>query len=290
MFKKALKFTGEKLQFLLIFASLASCFTLVSSVGAKGTIWVGNQLEKHEETIDYLASNSGAVFVGLFLFNIVGAGAESIKKCRDEREAELKAQYYKEQQELLNRRQQAEFELQQRRQAEKEKEARIHAETRNQCKNCDFYNVSAYLPCAVHPDLKHNCLDFEAKSDNPQGDSRRHREPVKLEIIHPQPVVQAEPEEDRKYFRVSEFSHAEFLYCVLVMQIDDFHEDYLCERALVERFEELHEDITDPPAPWDTAMALTLEQVTDLQERLKTLSSDDRRFFLQAINTFVMFS
>lgn len=200
MIKRIFKSTGESLQFLLIFASLASCFTLVTSVGAKGVVWVGNQLEEHEETIDYIASNSGAVFVGLFLFNAFALGSETAKNYKDNREAELKAQRDKEQRELLERRQKAELELQQRRQAEKD---RIHAETINQCKGCDFFNISAYLKCAVHPNLKHECLDFEPKGKV---------EPVRLEIIRPEPVVQPEPEEPKRYFRVSEFSHAEFLY------------------------------------------------------------------------------
>lgn len=280
MIKRIFKSTGETLQFLLVFASLASCLTLVTSVGAKGIVWGGDQLEKHEELIDGIASHSGAVFVGMFLFNIVGAGAESVRQCRGEEERELKAQYYKEQQELLERRQQAEYELQQKRQEAEAALARIHTETINQCKGCDFYNVSAYLKCAVNPNLKHNCLDFEPV---------KQREPAKLEVIRPELVVEASPE-GRGYFSVSEFSHPEFLYCILVMQIDDFHEDYLCERALVQRFDELHEDAGHEPAPWDTALALSLEQVTDLQERLKTLSGSDRDYFLQAINRFVMFS
>lgn len=153
-------------------------------------------------------------------------------------------------------------------------EKHLENQKKEQCKKCDFYSGQSELLCAVHPGLKHNCSDFEPI---------KQREPVKLEII------QASPE-GRKYFSVSEFSHPEFLYCILVMQIDDFHEDYLCERALVARFDELHEDAAHEPAPWDAALALSLEQVTDLQERLKTLSGSDRDYFLQAINTFVMFS
>ncbi len=277
MIKRIFKSTGETLQFLLIFASLASCFTLVTSVGAKGIVVAGNQLEKHEELIDGVASNSGAVFVGLFLFNIVSAGAESVRQCREEEERELKAKRDREQREFLERKQKAELELQRKRQAEKE---RIQNETNAQCMKCDFYCFNHYLRCAVHPGLKHNCSDFEPI---------KQREPVKLEIIQPELIVESSPE-SRGYFSVSEFSHPEFLYCILVMQIDDFHEDYLCERALVARFDELHEDAAHEPAPWDAALALSLEQVTNLQERLKTLSGSDRDYFLQAINTFVMFS
>ncbi len=276
MLRKLFKSTGDLLQFLLIFASLASCFTLVTSVGAKGIVWGGNQLEKHEETIDYLASNSAAIFSCLFLFNVIGLGVETRKNYKKCKEAELKAQRDKEQCELLERRLKAERELQRKQQAQKD---RIHAETMNQCKGCDFYCGSLYLKCAVHPNLKHNCLDFEPKGKV---------EPVKLEIIQPDPVAQAELEEERRCFRVSDFTHAEFLYCILVMEIDDFHEVYLCERALIARYDEIHEDLpAQVNAPWDSAIDLTLEQVTDLQERLSTLSDDERRWFLEAINTFV---
>ena len=149
-------------------------------------------------------------------------------------------------------------------------EKHLESQEKEQCKKCDFYSGQSELLCAVHPGLKHNCLDFIPK---------KHREPVKLEIIEPPPY---------KRFYVSEFTHAEFLYCILVMEIDDFHEVYLCERALIARYDEIHEDLpAQVNAPWDSAIDLTLEQVTDLQERLSTLSDDERRWFLEAINTFV---
>lgn len=36
-------------------------------------------------------------------------------------------------------------------------------EVKSECANCKYYSGNHYLPCAVHPDLKNNCVDWELK-------------------------------------------------------------------------------------------------------------------------------
>ncbi len=265
MLRKLLKSSGELLQFLIIFGSLSSCFTLVSSVGAKSLILCGNQLEKHEETIDYVASTSGGVFLGFVLFNIVGLTVETTKNWQDDKKRELEHQ-----------KQQALAKIEQQIIAENK---RIQDEINSQCMKCDFYCVNAYLRCAVHPYLKHNCGDFQPQQDRP---------PVKLVFVNDSPP-EPKPELPKKPFYLSDFTHANLLYCVLVSSLEDWNDTYFCERALIEKYDEVYRCSEDESesSPWLAAYNLSIEEVTDLQERLRSLDSDEWYFFNQAIKTFV---
>ena len=150
-------------------------------------------------------------------------------------------------------------------QRRKEQEERKQAQER--CKPCDFYSGRKELLCAVHPVLQQNCTDFQPKQDRPQ---------LVLEVTRP-----------RKLFRTADFTRAEFLYCFLVLELDDWTDNYFCTRALVEKFSEVHELRNTDEFPWDSAYGLSIEEVTNLQERLSSLSSDDRYYFTRAINTFI---
>ncbi len=151
-------------------------------------------------------------------------------------------------------------------QRRKEQEERKQAQER--CKTCDFYSGQKELLCAVHPSLKHNCADFQPKQDRPQQ---------VLEVTRP-----------RKLFKTADFTRAEFLYCFLVLGLDDWTDDYYCTRALVEKFSEVHESKDTDEFPWDLAYGLSIEEVENLQERLSTLNSEDRYYFALAIRTFIV--
>ncbi len=150
-------------------------------------------------------------------------------------------------------------------QRRKEQEERKQAQER--CKTCDFYSGQKELLCAVHPVLQQNCTDYEPKKDRPQQ---------VLEVTRP-----------RKLFKTADFTRAEFLYCFLVLGLDDWTDNYFCTCALVEKFSEIRESTDTDESPWDLAYNLSIEEVANLQERLSSLSSDDRYYFTRAINTFI---
>lgn len=149
---------------------------------------------------------------------------------------------------------------------QRRKEQEEFQQTQERCKTCDFYSGQKELLCAVHPVLQQNCTDFQPK---------QNRQRV-LEITR-----------TRKLFRTADFTRAEFLYCFLVLGLDDWTDNYYCTRALVEKFSEIRESTDTDESPWDLAYNLSIEKVTNLQERLSSLSSDDRYYFTRAINTFI---
>ncbi len=138
------------------------------------------------------------------------------------------------------------------------------------CVDCDFYSGDTYLPCAVHPELKDSCSDFEVKRNNP---------PRKLEIQLPP---------QRKRFILAEFTQLQLLYCCLVAHEEDWHHNYFCSTALIDYHEKLQN--TEPSGSiWDAATKLPYEEILELQERVRNFSDEDRWYFTRAINIFISF-
>lgn len=79
-------------------------------------------------------------------------------------------------------------------------------------------------------------------------------------------------------------SDAEFVYCWLVMSLENWHFMPLCTRLLVEKYSEiqhLRERYNTPRVI--KALNLSFEQIQKLQIQLSEFSSDDKYYFCQAL-------
>ena len=81
-----------------------------------------------------------------------------------------------------------------------------------------------------------------------------------------------------------ELTDAEFIYCLLLNELDDWNPEAFCERLLIEKYPEIQSRrfFTNNQRIL-AAQDLTIEQVSALQEKLSKSCSEGRWNFVRAL-------
>ena len=84
-------------------------------------------------------------------------------------------------------------------------------------------------------------------------------------------------------FNVLYLTREKLTYCCLVSGLDDWHHEAFCDFLLVREHPEIYRLWGEDESLQGEAARLDLEEINNLQESLKGLSSEDKWNFSQAI-------
>ena len=88
-------------------------------------------------------------------------------------------------------------------------------------------------------------------------------------------------------FKLEEFTQLQMLYCCCVSWGEDWHHQYFCDEALIEQHSEVIREWGEHESIIGEAARLDISEIQELQEKLSSLSNDDKWNFLAAINALI---